>query len=123
MRVPSYRLHKSTGQAIVVIKRKFYYLGKFGTEESRRKYEKIIGEYLANGRKAPSEPTPAFRGLTVRAMLAGYLEYCRDYYHGNDEYRAHAALVEKVVVNVGDLDAQRFSRQVKKLSRTLTSSD
>ncbi len=51
-RVPSYRLHKATGQAVCVIRGKSYYLGKHGTSESRAKYEKLIGEYLAAGREA-----------------------------------------------------------------------
>ena len=113
MRVPSYRLHKSTGQAIVVIKRKFYYLGKFGTEESRQKYERIIGEYLANGRTAPSPAVRRSNGVTIRQLLAMYLEHCRTYYaragEPTQEYHSHRYLAEKVNPLVGDIAAADFT--------------
>ncbi len=43
--VPSYRFHKATGQAIVVIRGRSFYLGKFGTPASRSEYNRIIAEY------------------------------------------------------------------------------
>ena len=43
MRVPSYSHHRATGQAYVKLNGKFVYLGTYGTEESRRKGEQVIG--------------------------------------------------------------------------------
>lgn len=40
--VPSYRLHKGTGQAVVYIDRREVYLGVHGSPESRQKYAEII---------------------------------------------------------------------------------
>jgi len=57
MRVPSYRRHVS-GQAIVSIKGKDYYLGAFDSLESRAKYRKLITEYIAS-RGAAAEPGAA----------------------------------------------------------------
>ncbi len=37
-RVPSYRLHKPSGQARVIINDEHIYLGRYGSDESREKY-------------------------------------------------------------------------------------
>ncbi|MDZ4685396.1 MAG: hypothetical protein SH850_10070 [Planctomycetaceae bacterium] len=46
---PSYLLHKPTGQARVRIAGKDYYLGPYGSEDSRRKYGELVAQ-LASGR-------------------------------------------------------------------------
>ena len=42
--VPSYRLHKPSGQARVIINGRHVYLGPYGSEESREKYVRLIAE-------------------------------------------------------------------------------
>lgn len=49
MRLPKYRHHKATGQAVVTIRSKDYYLGKYDSPESREKYQRLIAQYLAVG--------------------------------------------------------------------------
>lgn len=41
--IPSYRLHKQSGQAIVTIAGRDHLLGKHDTPDSRRKYDRLIG--------------------------------------------------------------------------------
>ena len=53
-RIPSYRLHKPTGLAVVTIDGRDFYLGPHGTEESHGEYDRMIQEWLLNGRKSPS---------------------------------------------------------------------
>ena len=43
---PKYALHKATGQARVRINGKSIYLGPYGSEESRRRYDEIVAEYM-----------------------------------------------------------------------------
>jgi hypothetical protein len=43
-RVPSYRLHKPSGQARVIIKGKHHYLGPHGSKEICAKYSQLIAE-------------------------------------------------------------------------------
>jgi integrase len=50
--LPKYCLHKATGRAFVRIEGKMYYLGQHGSQASRREYDRIIGEFVANGRQA-----------------------------------------------------------------------
>ncbi len=58
VRVPKYRLHKGSGQALVQLNGHRIYLGKHGSEESREKYRRIVAEWLANG-SSPVSPTMA----------------------------------------------------------------
>lgn len=77
---PSYRLYKRTGQAVVTINGKDYYLGKFGSKASREAYDRLIGEWLMNGRCIPVNDGP----LTVSEMIAGFWHYLERHYRKPD---------------------------------------
>ena len=53
--LPKYRKHKRSGQAIVTLSGKDFYLGPHGTKASKLEYDRLIGEWLANGRQLPSQ--------------------------------------------------------------------
>ena len=48
-RVPSFRLHKPSGRAVVTLDGRDYYLGDHGSGESRDRYARLISEWTANG--------------------------------------------------------------------------
>jgi hypothetical protein len=48
-KVLSYRFHKATGKAVVVIKGRTYYLGPWNLPDSKAEYRRIIAEWLAQG--------------------------------------------------------------------------
>ena len=50
MRVPSYRLHRSSGQAVVTLSGRDHYLGPHNTAESKAAYQRLVAEWLAGGR-------------------------------------------------------------------------
>ena len=52
--VPSYRHHKPTGQAVVTLNGKDFYLGPWKSKASIAEYDRLIGEWLANGRRLTS---------------------------------------------------------------------
>lgn len=57
--LPSYRFHKSSGQAIVTLTtgcggRRDILLGRYGSEESTANYNRVVGEWVANGRRLVS---------------------------------------------------------------------
>jgi len=74
-RTPSYRLHKPSGQAVVTINGRDIYLGGFNTPESRSEYDRIIAEWLTNGRRPSSQIAQAGNDLTVNEMALAYLRY------------------------------------------------
>jgi integrase len=81
-RTPSYCHHKATGQAVVRIDGKDHYLGKFGTHESQAEYDRLIAEWLGNGRRLAS-PTAA-DGLTVAELLSTYWRWAEGYYRSEN---------------------------------------
>ncbi|MEN6557125.1 MAG: site-specific integrase [Thermoguttaceae bacterium] len=78
LRVPSYRRHKPTGQAVVTLSGKDHYLGTWKTTASRAEYNRLIGEWLAAGRCLPASR----RGydLTVAELGAAYWNWAKGYY-------------------------------------------
>jgi integrase len=78
--VPSYRLHKQSGQAIVTLNGRDHLLGPHGTKTSRAKYDMLIREWLANGR----QPLTAVGcDLTVCELVARYWSHVEHYYVKN----------------------------------------
>lgn len=77
---PRYRKHKATGQAVVVLDGKTFYLGPHGTKASKLQYDQLIGEWLANGRHLPAQQGEI---LTVTKLAATYLKFAKGYYVKN----------------------------------------
>jgi hypothetical protein len=55
LRVLSYRRHKPTDQAVVTINGRDIYLGKWNSAASKDQYDRLIAEFLANGRRLQSD--------------------------------------------------------------------
>lgn len=67
--IPTYRLHRQSGQAVVTLNRRDFTLGPYGTPESRQRYNRLIGQWLANDRR------PIDRGLLeLRQTAAGEVQ-------------------------------------------------
>ena len=78
-RIPSYRPHKASGQAVVTLDGRDHYLGKHGTDASRAAYERLIATWLENGRRLPRDPSADY---TVATLCDEFLDWCER------EYRA-----------------------------------
>jgi integrase len=78
-RIPSYRLHKPSGQAVVTLAGRDHYLGRHGSPESRREYERLVAEWLVD-RHRPTETTSGFPDLTVNELLVAYWDQVQAYY-------------------------------------------
>jgi hypothetical protein len=55
-RLPSYRLHKGSGQAFVQVQGRRHYLGKHGAAESHERYDRAIAEILTHPARMCNEP-------------------------------------------------------------------
>lgn len=78
--VPSYRLHKQSGQAIVTLNKRDILLGEFGSRESREKYNRVIAEWLAAGRRLPIDPAE----ITIAEIVAAFRRHAvRCYRHAD----------------------------------------
>lgn len=76
--IPSYRLHKATGQAVVTLNAKDFYLGPWKSVASRLEYDRLIAEWASNGRQLPS--TVNCGALSIAELLAAYLTFAKTYY-------------------------------------------
>jgi integrase len=82
IKVPSYRLHKPSDQAIVVIRGKTFYLGRYGSTESKDEYNRIITEWLAGSATVPPPllSTSPKTELTVSQLVLAYWRHVESYY-------------------------------------------
>jgi integrase len=78
-RDPKYRKHKS-GQARVTIAGKTYYLGKYGSAESKEAYNRLIAQWRSQNCTLP-EPGDE---LTVNNLLLAYLRHAEEHYRKPD---------------------------------------
>jgi hypothetical protein len=85
--IPKYRRHRASGQAVVTLGYRDYYLGPFGSQVSRNEYDRLVGEWLSQGRQrgqqhTSSDGTPP--ELSVTQLIVAYLRFAQGYYrkHG-----------------------------------------
>jgi integrase len=77
-RNPSYRKHRASGQAIVTIDGQDLYLGPYGSQASKNEYDRIIGEWLANGRRLATKDLAS--DLAISELIQRYWEFAQGYY-------------------------------------------
>ena len=85
-RIPSYRLHKPTGLAVVTLQGKDCYLGKYNSKASWEEYQDLVRDYLANDCKLP--PTRSNNAITIEELVVKFLEYAEGYYQKNGKVTA-----------------------------------
>jgi hypothetical protein len=77
--VPSYRLHKQSGQAVVTLRdifsgrRRDVLLGAHGTPASRGEYVRVLAEWEAAGRRL-TVPALAPANITVNEVALSFLD-------------------------------------------------
>jgi integrase len=77
-RLPKYRHHKPSGQAVVTIGGHDHYLGKWQTPESRSEYDRLIAEWVAGGRQMPHHK-PMASGLSLNEAILAYWQHAEAY--------------------------------------------
>lgn len=91
-RLPLPRFHRPSGQARVRIAGQEYWLGAHGSSEAQAAYDRLIGAYLANGRRAPAvaltvEPPPVSAppgGVTITVLIAEFRAWAKTHYRAPD---------------------------------------
>jgi hypothetical protein len=73
--IPTYRLHKQSGQAVVTLPdgqggRRDVLLGRYGSPERRAEYTRVLAEWEAAGRYLRSRAGAA--GPSVNEVILGY---------------------------------------------------
>ncbi len=83
LRIPKMRHHKGRDQAAVVLEDgRYRYLGPWGSDEAQRNYDRLIHEWLTNGRRAPdAQSDPA--GISITELVVRYFDFAQTYYVKN----------------------------------------
>src|SRR5215204_161200 len=72
--VPKYRKHKASSQAFVELNGRRHYLGPHGSRTSRDEYDRLISEWLQNGRRTKPVDCES-DSLLVVELIARYLDF------------------------------------------------
>jgi hypothetical protein len=83
-RPPSYRLHRPSGRAVVTLDNRDYYLGRFDTPESHSEYDRLVAEWLANGRQLAASKPGAARRCSIVELVVAFTEHAELYYRTPD---------------------------------------
>lgn len=103
-RVPSYRRHKSTGQAVVTINGRDIYLGKWNSAASKAEYDRLVAEFLANGRQLRDEVD-----TTVVEVINAYRKYAEQYYRKNGQVTREYGCIKEALKIVRELYGRKLA--------------
>ena len=88
-----------------------HYLGPHGTKASKLEYDRLIGQWLANGRQALTDRNEA-DSITIINLCAAYWRFCMTYYvkHGKptDEQAGVKAAMKALKRSYGETSASKF---------------
>jgi hypothetical protein len=110
-RLPKYRLHKASGQAIVSLNGFDHYLGEHGSEASKKAYQRKVTEWLASSKLGAARPAAA-SDSTIDEIFLRYWAHVKIYYVKDgqptgEQHALHSAL--KPLVNLyGPTQAVEF---------------
>ena len=85
-KIPSYRLHKPSGLAVVRLNGQDIYLGRHGSPRSRSRYEQAVAQWLASHRQmsaSGSRGNPSTSPPTVNELFLAYWNFAQGYYVKN----------------------------------------
>jgi integrase len=83
-RNPRYCKHRASGQAIVTIDGHDIYLGPYGTKASKLEYDRVVAEWLANGRRLPQGNAAGPSDITITEIIDRFLTHAQAYYRHPD---------------------------------------
>jgi integrase len=83
-REPGYCLHKPTGQAYVRFNGKPFYLGPYGSEDSKERFNRLKAEWLLNRHSEAFRPCST--GPTMADVALAYLDHAEKYYALSTEF-------------------------------------
>jgi integrase len=88
--IPKYRRHKASGQAVVTLNGDDFYLGPHGSKVSHLEYDRVVGEWIQNGRR-PSRGNAS--DLAVVEIINAYRKFADGYYVKNGQRTREAEII------------------------------
>jgi integrase len=78
-RLPKYRHHKASGQAVLTLGGFDHYLGVYGTEASKQAYQRKLTEWLSSHKPGTGKPTGG-SDYTIDEIFVRYWAHVETYY-------------------------------------------
>lgn len=120
-RTPSYRHHRPSGQAVVTLSGKDFYLGLHDGDASRTEYDRLIAEWLTNGRRLPSS-SQGPPDYAISEVLAAYWEHVQTCYVKDGQPTKEVSCIKQAIRPLqrlyGDIPAREFTPLKLKTVRT-----
>ncbi len=101
-RIPKYRFHKASGQAVVTLDGKDFYLGKHGTTESQNRYHEEVVQWQLK-RRLPEQLVGNRSALTINELFVAYWEFVQVHYRKNGSPTSEVEDIRLSVREVLDL--------------------
>jgi integrase len=119
IRVPKYRHHKASGLALVEIRGRHYYLGKYDSPESHEQYRRLITQHFSDN-PVLAEPSTK-TSISVDALILNYFRFAKTYYVKNGELTPEITSLRIVLRRLrkqyGRTDADEFGPKALKIVR------
>ena len=118
-KVPSYCKHKASGQAVVHIDGRDFYLGVYGTPTSHEKYHRVISENFESSKRSKVFELAARTrnsDLTIVELIAAYWEHAEVYYQKNGKPTSEQTSLKLAFRPLKELYGTSFVNQFGPLS-------
>lgn len=119
IRVPKYRFHKASGQALVEIRGKHIYLGKYDSPESHELYKQLIAQHFSDNPVLADASTE--KSIKVKALVLKYFRFAKGYYLKNgqptDEITSLRIILRRLRKMYGSTQAKDFGPKAFKTVR------
>lgn len=110
-KVPSYRYHKASGQAVVTLSGRDVYLGPHNSEEILQRYQAALAEWFASCRMAPRaatrNPTKQAPDLTLNEIYLPYEQFIEQHYRKYGVMTSEVASIKRALRPVLQLYGRR----------------
>lgn len=104
-KLPKYRKHRASGQAIVTLGGRDFYLGPHNTKASKAEYDRLCREYIASGGSSARRPE---EHLTISGLLAAFWKHAEKHYAGSSELANFKTLIKRVRKAYGPTAVSEF---------------
>ncbi|MEO2008021.1 MAG: site-specific integrase [Pirellulaceae bacterium] len=94
---PRYCHFRPRNPAYVKFHGRRIYLGRFNSPESRAEYDRVVAEWLANGREFSSDPDSGTGQLTLVEVMAAFRRHAQQYYRKNGIVTREAELIDEAL--------------------------
>ncbi len=122
-RIPKYRHHKPSNRAIIELKGRQFPLGKYNSPESKEKYERVLAEYLHNGRKIPHWLDNKCQRLSITSLIADYFRHVKQQYENDGSEPPYVNNVKQATIILkslyGSMPVNDFGPRCLKTVRNL----